>query len=103
MVATLTFNNGTTTWLTDTSSDSSATKGTWIMIETEKPKILPFFEKSIWLISGKIYKLWVDYYSVHMFWTAPQVVHKTGLLADKRFRRRFQGFNKGRHWDRKRR
>ena len=101
MIVGYTKGNGTAT--DSTCEASSITYWTTIYVANDEPiKNVMFFEKPLVLISGKIRQLWVDYYNRHIPWNAPIIVHKSGLLTDKRFRRRFQGFNKGRHWDRKR-
>jgi hypothetical protein len=62
-----------------------------------------FHEKHQDLRSGKIRRLWDDYHGIWILWKPKPVAQNTGIIFNKIFRRRFQGFNHGRHWDRKRR
>lgn len=53
--------------------------------------------------AGKIRKVWDYWYERFMFWEPVEVAQGVDIIFNKRFTRRFQGFNHGRHWDRKRR
>ncbi len=72
--------------------------------------VLPEPELPVWerdsdfvAYSGKIRETWDNWYERFMIWEPVAVVQAKCMIFNKTFRRRFQGFNHGRHWDRKRR
>lgn len=67
----------------------------------EQPEV--FKQRHMVLKSGKIGELWDDYHGIWNIWKPKPVAQNTGIIFNKLFRRRFQGFNHGRHFDRKRR
>ncbi len=54
------------------------------------------------LNSGKVVRVWDNWYGIWVIWFAP-VPKILKISFNEIFIRRFRGLNRGRHWDRKRR
>jgi hypothetical protein len=73
-------------------------------IDVPVPELPPLGENGEFIAhSGRIKQHWDGWRSKYIFWEPVAVAQGKCIIFNKRFRRRFQGFNHGRHWDRKRR